>query len=392
MIRSINKFFNSKTAFASVSDSELKDIYNLFRLLGNSFLTEWGTSLTQWAIRFHLPVKPFVKPLIYDRFCGGESLEKCIPVIAKLQQKGVFVNLNFGVELKENEDDFDKTLDENLRAIAFAEDYGNVNIVSVKTSGLGPFKLLEKKQQGIAFSKKEENAWSKMLHRLDAICLEAARRGMKVYWDAEETWVQDAIDDLVDDLMERYNKTSVTVYNTFQMYRHDRMVFLIDSLQRAKEGNYLLGAKLVRGAYMEKERLMAEKENRTSPIHETKALVDRDFDDAVRYCIDNIEHISFCVASHNEYSNYLAARYMEKNNLPKDHPHVWFSQLYGMGEHVTLNLAKNGYNAVEYLPYGPVKEVIPYLIRRAKENSSIDGQMSRELEIIRTEMRRRELI
>ena len=389
MNQAIDRFFSTETAFADHSDRELRRIYDLFRLLGNNTLSQLGAGLTQWAIRWHLPIKPFVKPLVYDRFCGGETLEKCVPVIARLELQNVMINLNYGVELKESDDDFDATLQENLRAIAFAEQYDTVRIISCKVSGLGPFELLEKKQNGTLLSEEDEAAWDRMVHRLDAICLEAARRGIKIYWDAEETWVQDAIDDLVDELMMRYNRTGVTVYNSFQMYRHDRMAFLMESLDRARTNDYLLGAKLVRGAYMEKEREHARKQGLPSPIHETKALVDRDFDDAVRFCIDHIDHVSVCVASHNEYSNYLAAQHADDRSLPRDHPHLWFSQLYGMGEHLTLNLAKKGYNAAEYVPYGPVREVIPYLIRRAQENSSVDGQMSRELQVLRSEMERR---
>lgn len=382
-------FENTKTAFLHYSNSSLKRAFRVYQLISNKHLSQLGASLTKIAIAVHFPIKPFVKPLIFKQFCGGETLNEALSSINLLQQRNVTTNLNYGVEIKKSERDFDKTLEKNLGAVDFAGRKNYINVISCKISGFGFFSLLEKKQAGHTLTESEKESFERMKKRLDVLCDYAAKNDTKIYWDAEETWVQDVIDELVDELMEKYNKEKAIVYNTFQMYRVDRLDFLKKSFLRAKSKNYVLGAKVVRGAYMEKERERAAILGKPSPIQPDKQSTDRDFDAAIEYCLRNVEKISCCVASHSEDSTMKAVKMMEELNIRKNHPHVFFSQLYGMGEHITFNLATCGYNATKYMPYGPVQDVIPYLIRRADENTSIDGQMGREITIIKKEIERR---
>lgn len=382
-------FEDTKTAFLHYSNPSLKRAFRVYQLVGNEFLSKFGATLTKIALAIHFPIKPFIKPLIFKQFCGGETLNEALVNINLLQQRGVTTNLNYGVEIKKSERDFDKTLEKNLGAIDFASRKNYVNVISCKISGFGYFSLLEKKQAGQTFTKSEQDSFDRMKKRLDTLSEFASKNNTKIYWDAEESWVQNVIDELVDELMEKYNKNEVFIYNTFQMYRIDRLSFLKKSFLRAKNKHYLLGSKLVRGAYMEKERAKALSLNLPSPIQPDKKSTDKDFDEAVEYCFQNIEFISCCIASHSEESSLKAAELLTNMNIRKNHPHVNFSQLYGMGEHITFNLAAHGYNATKYMPYGPVNDVIPYLIRRAEENTSIDGQLGREITIIKKEIERR---
>jgi proline dehydrogenase len=382
-------FDNTKIAFAHYSNASLKRAYRVYQLVGNQTLSKIGATLTKLAVQVHFPIKPFLKPLIFRQFCGGETLSECMANIALLQQRNVTTNLNYGVEIKKSERDFDKTLEKNLGAIDFASRKNYVNIISCKISGLGFFSTLEKIQAGQKLSNSEQESFERMKRRLETLCDFAKKNDTKLYWDAEESWVQDVIDNLVNELMEKHNTERVVVYNTFQLYRHDRLDFLKKSHQKAQDKGYLLGAKLVRGAYMEKERERAKIYGKPSPIQPDKKATDKDFDAAVDFCLQNIEGISFCVASHNEKSSLLATQLMQQYKIDKNHPHVWFSQLYGMSEHITFNLAAHGFNSTKYMPYGPVGDVIPYLIRRSEENTSIDGQMGREISIIKKELDRR---
>lgn len=382
-------FDNTEIAFKHYTNARLNKSYTIFKLLGYELLNDFGVTLTEFALNMHIPIAPLVKPLVYDIFCGGETLEETKLTALKLAERNVVVNLNYGVEAQHDTKGIEHTTNINVQTLEFAGSTDAIKVLSSKPSAFGIFELLEKKQKNEAFSDKEQRQFDDMLQRMDLICKTASENNTKVYWDAEETWVQEAINDIVDDLMEKYNKTEVVVYNTFQMYVHYKLAFLEKSIARAKQKGYLLGAKVVRGAYMEKERETAEKQNRQDPIQKDKAATDKDFDEAIKICIENIEQVSVCVASHNEASNFKATEQMTAQNIDKNHKHVWFSQLYGMGEHITFNLADAGYNATKYLPFGPVKEVIPYLIRRADENSSVDGQMGRELSMLKKEISRR---
>lgn len=382
-------FDNTEVAFRHYSDGQLKKSYRIFKLLGYELLNDFGVTLTQFALAMHLPISPIVKPLIYTVFCGGETLEETKKTASLLYDRNMKVFLNYGVEAISSLDGIEHTLKVNLEALKFTSQNDGVIGVPCKPSSFGKYELLRKKQAGIAFSTEEQNQFDEMLARMDLMCQTASENNAKMYWDSEETWVQEAINDIVDNLMEKYNKEQPIVYNTYQMYINYKLDFLEKSITRAREKGYFLGAKIVRGAYMEKERETAEKEGRKDPIHKNKAATDKDYDAAIALCIENIDSTSVCIASHNEESNLLAANLMEEKGLDRNHKRITFSQLFGMGDHISFNLAENGYNATKYLPYGPVKEVIPYLIRRADENSSVDGQMGRELSMLKKEMVRR---
>lgn len=384
-------FQDTQTAFAHYSDNSLKTAYRVYQLIGNNLLNNIGTTLTKIAVAINFPLKPFVKPLIFKQFCGGEDLKECVSTIELLKQRKVRCSLNYSVELKKNETDFDKTLKINKSIIAFAANKNYVSSISCKVSGFGHHHIMEKVQNQEDLTLEEQDHFERMKDRLHELCLYASENNTQVYLDAEESWVQDVIDDIVDELMEFYNQNEVFVFNTYQMYRHDRIQFILKSIDRAKAKNYKIGAKLVRGAYMEKERERAEKLNYLSPIYPDKESCDLGFNGALDLCINNIDTVSTCVATHNEYSCLLATKIMEENEIPKNHPHVRFSQLFGMGEHITFNLAEHGYNAAKYTPMGPVQDVIPYLIRRAEENTSIDGQLSREIMVVKSEIERRGL-
>lgn len=384
-------FNNTEIAYAHFSNRSLKKAAGVYQLLGNSFLVNLGTSLTKIALAIHFPIRPFVKPLIFKQFCGGETLKECLPSINLLEQKRVDVNLNYGVEIKKSEKDFDKSFCKNKGALEFAGRKKNVKVVSCKLSGLGNFDLLEKMQKAQSLTSKEEAAFERMKKRMDDLCAIAKEQDVAIYWDAEESWVQTEIDRLVDEFMQKYNTEKAIVFNTFQLYRVDKLQYLKDSIAHAQSNNYFLGAKLVRGAYIEKENEWAEENDEVSVLHTKKKDVDKDYNAALALCLDNIEKVSFCVASHNEESNLWAANEMLNRGIAANHPHVSFSQLYGMGDFISFNLSEAGFNVVKYMPFGPIEEVIPYLIRRAQENSSVNGQTSRELSMLKKEIQRRKL-
>lgn len=385
-------FTNTEIAFARKNNDELRKSARLFGLMNNHWLVGVGSTLGIAAIRMHLPfIESIVKKTIFEQFCGGTTLLESQPAIQKLQQQNVFTILDYGVEAKETDEDFNHTMNEIIRAIEFASHTKGVAIVSAKITGLGRFGLLEAIQRGETLTSQMRTEYKNVLKRVDAICYTAGQRGVSVFIDAEEGWIQSTIDHLVNLMMKRYNREKAVVYNTFQMYRIDRLQFLFDSFNRAQQEGYILGAKLVRGAYMDKERSRAEESNYLSPIHPTKAATDDAYNTALRFCVDNYEKIASCNASHNAESNLLQAQLMDERHIPRDHPHLFFSQLYGMSDNLTFNLSQAGYNASKYVPYGPVREVVPYLIRRAQENSSVTGDMTREHQLVRTEMRRRGL-
>ncbi len=385
-------FNNTEIAFAHKSNDELRKSARLFGLMNNHWLVGVGSKLGIAAIRLHLPfIESIVKKTIFDQFCGGTTLLESLPAIEKLSQNNVFTILDYGVEAKEEEEDFNHTMNEIMRAIEFASQAKGVSMVSAKVTGLGRFALLESIQRGETLTKEMRSEYKNVLKRLDAICYTASQKNVSVFIDAEESWIQDSIDHLVNLMMKRYNHDKPIVYNTFQLYRKDRLQYLFDSFNKAKQEGYLLGAKLVRGAYMEKERNRAEEMRYYSPIHNNKAATDDAYNTALRFCVDNYEQIASCNASHNVESNLLQATLIAQRNIPKNHPHLFFSQLYGMSDNVTFNLAKAGYNVAKYVPYGPVREVVPYLIRRAQENTTITGDMSREYQLVHIEMRRRSL-
>jgi proline dehydrogenase len=401
-------FDNTEYAFAYKSDKELKQAHFLFSAMGKPWLVKMGTSLTPPAVKWNLPfVKSMIRKTIFKQFVGGETLEQNVEVADKLEKYGVQVILDYGVEGKEGEENFDHACNEFIRVINYAATQPNIPFMSIKVTGFARFGLLEKLDSMMhsnpgSLMKKylkavdelpatEREEWHRVRVRMLRICETAAKGNVGVFVDAEETWIQDPVDALTILMMDTYNKEKCIVYNTTQHYRHDRLQFLKDSYGAAVERKFILGAKLVRGAYMEKERKRAAELNYLSPIQPNKAASDNDFNEAVRFCIEHLDRISLVVASHNEYSNMLAVELLEQKGLPLKHPHVHWSQLYGMSDNITFNLAKAGCSVSKYLPFGPIKDVIPYLMRRAQENTSIGGQTGRELGLIEREMKRRTL-
>jgi proline dehydrogenase len=399
-------FENTENAFAYKSDAELKKARFLFKSMGNAFLVRWGIRLTPWAIRLRLPIRGLIRKTIFSQFVGGETLEQTAPVALKLAAYHVQVILDYGVEGgNDGEKGFDHACDEFIRVIDYAASQPNIPFMSVKMTGFARFELLEKLDHSLdlrsgtlmkrfaaaleGFTEDEKAEWERVRSRIRRICQRASEKNIGVLVDAEETWIQDPVDVLCIQMMAEYNKEKVIVYNTAQLYRHDRLAFLKDMLEAAQLKDFVLGVKLVRGAYMEKERERAAERNYPSPIQPDKEATDRDYNASVAFCIDHIDHIACIVASHNDYSNLYAMKLLQEKGLSFAHPHIHFSQLYGMSDHITFNLAKAGCSVSKYLPFGPIEDVIPYLMRRAEENSSLSGQTGRELSLINKEMHRR---
>ena len=385
-------FSNTEIAFKNKSDQELKKAYQLFKMMNKSWFVNLGSKLGTLAVKWNLPFsKVIVKNTIFEQFCGGTTLLNSQPTIDKLAQYNVVSLLDYGAEGKTTEEAYNRTMNENIKALEFASTNASIPVVTTKITGLARFELLEKISAGESLSAEEEQEYSHVLKRIDAICASASKNNTSIFIDAEETWIQDAIDSITNLMMSRYNKDKVSVFNTFQMYRHDRLAFLKKSYEEANKQGYLLGAKLVRGAYMEKERARAEEMGYDSPINPTKQATDEQFNQGVRFCVDYYETIALCNATHNLESSALLASLIQDKNLPKDHPHLNFCQLYGMSDNLTFNLAAEGFNVGKYVVYGQVEEVVPYLVRRAQENSSVTGDMSRELELYSKEIKRRSI-
>ena len=360
--------------------------------MNKPWLVKYGSKLALFAIEYRLPfAERIVKNTVFAQFVGGTTLLDSQRNIDHLAQFNVLTVLDYGAEGKESEQDFNYTMNENLRAIDFASRSKHIPVVSSKITGLARFGLLERIQSATTLSREELSEYRNVLKRIDAICYHAAQKGVSVFLDAEESWIQDTIDHLVWLMMRRYNRERVVVYNTFQMYRHDRLQFLIESYDRSRQAGFLLGAKLVRGAYMEKERQRAAELGYPSPINPDKNSTDDHYNTGVRFCLDHIQHIALCNASHNAESALLQAELMEKKGIPHNHPNIMFSQLFGMSDNVTFNLARAGFRVSKYVPYGQVQDVIPYLIRRAQENTSVTGDAGRELQLILREVRRRKM-
>ena len=399
-------FDDTAVAFAHLSDEELGHAHWLFSIMNKPWLVKMGTSLAPWSIRVGLPVKGLIRRTIFRHFVGGETLEQTVPVAQKMGGFNVQVILDYGVEGKAGEENYEQACEEFIKVIRFAATQPNIPSMSVKVTGLARFALLERldtlmhasdattliKRYNAALEQLdalEMKEWQKVHDRMKRICEAAAQANVGFLVDAEETWIQDPIDALTMLMMDEYNRNRLVIYNTLQLYRHDRLAFLMQSYEAALERNFILGAKLVRGAYMEKERQRAKQKGYPSPIQPDKKSCDDDYNEAVRFCIERLEQIGVIVASHNEESNALAARMLQEKGLALNHSHVHFSQLYGMSDHITYNLAKRGYSVSKYLPFGPIEDVVPYLMRRAEENTSVGGQTSRELGLLRKELKRR---
>ncbi|MGI8787834.1 MAG: proline dehydrogenase family protein [Pyrinomonadaceae bacterium] len=384
-------FQDTATAFADKTDGELKRKYSLFKLMNSPMLNRIGTKIAEIFLNLHLPVKRIIKRTIFRQFCGGETIEECQPTIAKLGASNIGTILDYSVEGKSLEATFDSTKNEIIRTVTRAKEDENVPFAVFKVTGVANFGVLEKVSAGKELLKAETADLERARERVGEICEYAHSLNQPVFIDAEESWIQDAIDNLADEMMEKYNRDAPTIYNTIQLYRTDRLEFLKASHKKAKENNYILAVKLVRGAYMEKERERAEEIDYLSPIQPDKAATDRDYNAAIEYCLRNVEDIAFVAGTHNEESVCQLAEKLHAQGIKHDHPHVFFSQLYGMSDNLSYVLAKHDYNVSKYVPYGAVKDVVPYLIRRAQENSSVTGQVSRELDLIKKELERRKL-
>lgn len=344
------------------------------------------------AFDIGLPIKGLVKQTLFNAFVGGETLEESEPEMNMLQESNICVILDYGIEAKNEEQQLNQIADKIHSILEQIKSAQHQHVhTSAKISAFADNSLLEKVSSGDQLTKAEQELWQRVIERTDKVCRMAHEAKVQVYLDAEESWLQQAIDDLVELMMQRYNKEQAIVFQTIQLYRHDRLVYLQELHQRARDKGYVLAVKLVRGAYMEKERKRALDLGYQSPIQVSKEATDADYNKAVEYCIDHLDEICMCVASHNEESNYLLDEQLSKKGIKRQHPHILTAQLFGMGDHITFNMAKEGYNTNKYLPFGPVKELLPYLLRRANENSSVDGQASRELTLLKKEMKRRGL-
>jgi proline dehydrogenase len=388
-------FENTQNAFAYKSTKALKSAKLLFGFMGYPKLVQLGTRLVPVLLKAGLPIKGIIRNTIFKQFVGGETLAETIPVAQMLAKHNVDVILDYGVEGKEGDESFDHATQVFIDVINHAASQKNIPFISIKVTGLASHELLQtlheapRLRSGIHDNEMEQAAWDRVRDRMYAICEAAAEKNIGVLVDAEESWIQDPIDRLTMEMMAEFNKQKAVVFNTIQLYRHDRLHFLRISHQIAEAQGFVLGLKLVRGAYMEKERAVALEKNKQSPIQASKEATDADYDEAVRFCMDHIHSTAVIIASHNEQSNLLGAQLLDEMMLPHNHPHVHFSQLYGMSDTITFNLAKEGFNVSKYLPFGPIQDVIPYLMRRAQENTSVSGQTGRELLQLKRELARR---
>ncbi|CAM1365349.1 Proline dehydrogenase [Tenacibaculum litoreum] len=384
-------FDNTETAFKLKSDSELERAYFLFKMIQSQPMVRIGTAVTNFALKAHLPVEGLIRSTVFDHFCGGVSEDDCLPNIEKMYEQGnVHSILDYSVEGKEDEAQFDDALKMTLKTINFAEEKQSIPYAVFKPTGFGRFALYQKLTEGKELTSEEKVEWDRVVERFHTVCKAAKTKDVPLLIDAEESWMQDAADDLIEELMEIYNKEKAIVFNTLQMYRHDRMEYLRNLHQRAHQKGYHIGMKVVRGAYMEKERERAKENGYESPICVDKQATDDNYNEAVRYMMDH-KNMAIFAGTHNEESSYLLMDLAKEHNIAKDDKRMWFGQLYGMSDHISFNLAKEGYNVAKYVPFGPVRDVMPYLIRRAEENTSVAGQTSRELNLLKTEKARRKL-
>ncbi len=384
-------FNNTEVAFSLKSNTELDRAYFLFKLIANKPLVRIGTAVTNFALKVHLPVEGLIRATVFDHFCGGVNELDCLSVVDKIFTKGVSSVLDYSVEGKEDEVQFDFALNMTLKTIEFAKEHQAIPFAVFKPTGLGRFDLYTKIGEKHPLSSDEQNEWNKVKERFELVCKTAHENNVSLLIDAEESWMQDAADDLVEEMMRKYNKEKVIVFNTLQMYRWDRLDYLKQLHEKAKANGFHIGMKLVRGAYMEKENERAKEKGYPTPICVSKQATDDNFNAAIDYMMHHIDKMAIFAGTHNEESSYKLLEMLAENGISKSDSRVWFGQLYGMSDNISYNLAENGYNVAKYLPFGPVRDVMPYLIRRAEENTSVAGQTSRELNLLKTERQRRKL-
>lgn len=382
-------FNNTETAFQLKTDAQLERAYFLFKMISKEPLVKIGTAVTKFALNVHLPVEGLIRSTVFDHFCGGVTEDDCLPVVDSLKEANVYSVLDYSVEGKEEENQFDATMNKVVELTHFADEKEAMPFSVFKPTGLGRFKIWQKRTENKPLSEEEEKEWNRIIQRYDTICKTAHDCDVVLLIDGEESWMQDAADNLCRQMMEKYNQSKPIVFNTLQCYRWDRLEYLKKEHHKAREKGYKLGYKVVRGAYMEKENDRAEEREYKSPICPSKLATDENFNEVMRYIFDNLDDISLFLGTHNEQSSYLAMEIMEEKGIAANDPRVWFGQLYGMSDHISYNLADAGYNVAKYIPFGPVKDVMPYLIRRAEENTSVAGQTSRELDLLKRERTRR---
>jgi proline dehydrogenase len=387
-----NIFNNTQVAFALKTDTELDRAYFLFKMIDNEPLVRIGTAVTNFALKAHLPVEGLIRATVFDHFCGGTTEEDCLSVVDKMYVNGVSSVLDYSVEGKEEEEQFDAALEMTLKTIEFAKEKNAIPFAVFKPTGLGRFYLYEKIGEKQPLTLEEQKEWNRVVSRFDLICKTAYEKDVALLIDGEESWMQDAADDLVTDMMRKYNKEKAIVFNTLQLYRWDRLDYLKKLKDQAKEEGFFVGMKLVRGAYMEKENKRAEEKGYPTPICESKEATDINYDVTMAYMMDNLDFMSIFVGTHNELSSYKVIELMKEKGIAKNDNRIWFGQLYGMSDNISYNLAEHGYNVAKYLPFGPVRDVMPYLIRRAEENTSVAGQTSRELNLLKAERNRRKIL
>lgn len=384
-------FDNTEISFRGKSNADINRAYWLFKIISNNFLTKIGPPVTEWALKIGLPIEGIIKATIFKHFCGGENIQECEQTVAALYKGKVGSILDYSLEGAEEDKVFDHTCAEIIRTVTRADGDVRIPLTVFKVTGIGRFALLEKVNSNIQLSEKEAEEFSKFKNRFEAICKAAFDAGIPVMVDAEETWIQNTVDDLALEMMRKFNREKLIVYNTYQLYRNDKLASLKADTELARAEGFIMGAKLVRGAYMEKERERALAMGYPSPINSTKEETDREYNAAVAYCTENIDYLGFVAGTHNEDSCRLLVQLIDEKGIQQANPNVYFSQLLGMSDHLSFNLADAGYNVAKYVPYGPVKAVLPYLFRRAEENTSIAGMMSRELNLIVAERKRRNI-
>ncbi len=382
-------FEDTSVAFASKSDTKLRKTYWLFSLMNQARVVNLGTFFIKLALKLNLPIKNLIRVTIFEQFCGGETINGCDPTIKMLGKSGIGTILDYSVEGEDKETSFEATAAEILKTIDKAATSETIPFSVFKITGVGSSELLEKIQRNEVLSEEEKISYALLKQRVEKLCLRAHEKNVRIFIDAEESWIQGVIDDIAYEMMQRFNKDKAIVYNTYQLYRHETLEALKSAYLSARQRGYILGGKLVRGAYMEKERLRARENEYFNPIHISKEATDTDYNLAIDFCLDHIEHVSICLGTHNEYSSQYCALKMKKSQIATDDDRIWFAQLLGMSDNITYNLAKAGYNVAKYVPYGPIDAVLPYLIRRAEENTSIAGQSSREFLLVKNELKRR---
>lgn len=385
------KIFNdTKHAFVLKSDEDLKRSLFLFTMMNVPYFVPVSTAATNLALKLRLPIEPLVRATIFKQFCGGESQDDCMPLVKKMRKENVYSVLDYSVEGKENEEEFDRAASDKIEIIKYAGSAEEIPFAVAKPTGLGRFEIWEKVTANDTLTDEEQKEWGRIKARFEKVCHAAYDNDTRLLIDAEESWMQDAADNFIEDMMRKFNKEKAIIFNTLQCYRWDRLSYVKAIHERAQKEGFKLGFKTVRGAYMEKENARAKRHCYPTPICEDKEATDVNFNAVMCYCIDNVDDISQFIGTHNEVSTYMALQLMNQKELYLSDDRIWFGQLYGMSDHISFNLGRVNANAIKLLPFGPIKDVIPYLIRRAQENSSVQGQTGRELALLREEKHRRD--